>query len=75
MGFVASPPWARRALLAAKRLSEWHAPTLVQDTLADFIAEGHLARYIRKTRRTYGVRRRALLVALGRHLRRRPRAD
>ncbi|MBX6369488.1 MAG: PLP-dependent aminotransferase family protein [Rhodospirillales bacterium] len=67
IGFVVPPPWARRALLAAKQLGDWHAPSLVQDTLADFIAEGHLARHIRKIRRIYGERRLSLLAALVRH--------
>jgi GntR family transcriptional regulator/MocR family aminotransferase len=67
LGFVVAPAWARRALVAAKRLSDWHPPVLAQDTLAAFIAEGHLARHVRKMRRLYGERRAILEAALARH--------
>jgi GntR family transcriptional regulator/MocR family aminotransferase len=69
LGFVVSPPWARRALVRAKQLTDWHGAVLAQDTLAAFIAEGHLARHVRKMRRIYGARRAALLGALARHAR------
>jgi GntR family transcriptional regulator/MocR family aminotransferase len=67
LGFVVAPPWARGALVRAKQLTDWHGPVLAQDTLAAFIAEGHLARHVRKMRRVYGDRRAALLAALARH--------
>ena len=66
LGFVIAPPWAREALAAAKQLSDWHAPLMAQDTLAAFIAEGHLARHVRKMRRIYSERREVLQVALER---------
>jgi GntR family transcriptional regulator/MocR family aminotransferase len=66
LGFVVAPPWARPALVAAKRLVDWHPPVLAQDTLAAFIAEGHLARHVRKMRRIYGERRAVLKEALAR---------
>ena len=64
LGFVIAPPWARSALAAAKQLSDWHAPLVAQDTLAAFIAEGHLARHVRKMRGIYGERREMLEAAL-----------
>src|SRR5262249_51928163 len=67
LGFVVAPPWARHALVAVRHLSDWHSPVLAQDTLAAFIAEGHLARHIRKMRKIYGERHAALLRALARH--------
>ena len=67
LGFVVAPPWARPALIAAKRLVDWHPPVLAQDTLAAFIAEGHLARHVRKMRRIYGERRAVLRESLARH--------
>lgn len=67
LGFVVAPPWARGALVRAKQLTDWHGPVLAQDTLAAFIAEGHLARHVRKMRRVYGDRRAALLAALAGH--------
>jgi GntR family transcriptional regulator / MocR family aminotransferase len=67
LGFLVAPPWARSALVAAKQLTDWHGPVLAQDTLAAFIAEGHLARHVRKMRAIYGERRAALLRSLARH--------
>jgi len=67
LGFVVAPPWARAALVRARELADWHGPVLGQEALAAFIAEGHLARHIRKMRRLYGARRTALLEALARH--------
>jgi GntR family transcriptional regulator/MocR family aminotransferase len=58
------PPWARRALVAAKQCADWHCAVLEQATLAAFIAEGHLARHVRKMRRVYGGRHLALLTCL-----------
>lgn len=67
LGYVVTPPWARDALVAAKQATDWHCAVLSQDTLAAFIAEGHLVRHVRKMRRIYGERREALLEALARH--------
>jgi GntR family transcriptional regulator / MocR family aminotransferase len=67
LGFLVAPPWARSALVAAKQLTDWHGPVLAQDTLAAFIAEGHLARHVRRMRVIYGERRAALLRSLARH--------
>ncbi len=66
LGFVIAPPWARAALVAAKQAADWHAPVVGQDTLAAFIAEGHLARHVRKMRTVYGERRSILRGALER---------
>ena len=67
LGFVVTPPWARAALVRARELADWHGPVLGQEALAAFIAEGHLARHIRKMRKIYGARRTVLLDALARH--------
>jgi GntR family transcriptional regulator/MocR family aminotransferase len=67
LGFVAAPPWARHALAAAKRIADAHSPTVEQDTLAAFIAEGHLARHVRKMRKVYAERRIVLLDTIARH--------
>ncbi|HEY0879859.1 MAG TPA: PLP-dependent aminotransferase family protein [Zeimonas sp.] len=67
LGYVVAPPWARNALIAAKQAADWHCAVLPQDTLAAFIAAGHLARHVRKMRRVYGERREALLAGLARH--------
>jgi GntR family transcriptional regulator/MocR family aminotransferase len=44
------------------------APLMAQGALARFIAEGHLAAHLRRTRQLYAARRAALLAAAGRHL-------
>ena len=67
LGFMVMPVWAREALVAAKRFSDWHSPELEQETLAAYIAEGHLARHIRRMRKVYGQRHAALNAALTCH--------
>ena len=67
LGFVIAPPWARAALVGAKQLVDWNAPTAAQDTLSTFIAEGHLARHVRRMRSLYGERREILQRALERY--------
>jgi GntR family transcriptional regulator / MocR family aminotransferase len=67
LGYVVTPAWARRALVAAKQIADWHTPVVAQDTLAVFIAEGHLARHVRTMRRVYAERRMVLSEALTRH--------
>jgi len=64
LGFIVAPAWARSALVSAKQVADWHSALLAQDTLAWFIAEGHLAKHVRRMRNVYGRRRAALLEAL-----------
>lgn len=68
LGFVVAPEWAVPALIAAKQRMDWHGAALAQDTLALFIAEGHLARHLRKMRTIYAQRRQVLEAALARFL-------
>jgi GntR family transcriptional regulator/MocR family aminotransferase len=58
-GFVVAPDWAREALVDIKYSTDSHTDLVQQATLAAFIAEGHLARHIRRMRRIYSQRRRA----------------
>ena len=67
LGFILAPRWALPPLLAAKQLSQHENPRLEQDALAAFIAEGHLARHIRKMREVYRIKRAAITEALRRH--------
>lgn len=67
IGFVVAPPAARAALTAARELTDWHGPAIEQGTLAAFIAEGHLARHVRRMRRVYAERRGLLLAGLAQH--------
>jgi GntR family transcriptional regulator/MocR family aminotransferase len=67
LGFVVTPPWARRALTTAKQCADWHSPVLEQDTLASFISEGHMARHVRKMRKLYAERRELMVSELQAH--------
>jgi GntR family transcriptional regulator / MocR family aminotransferase len=64
LGFVVAPPWAHLALAAAKQAADGYCALLAQETLAAFIAEGHLARHVRRMRVVYAARRRVLLDGL-----------
>jgi GntR family transcriptional regulator/MocR family aminotransferase len=66
LGYIVSPPWARQALVAARQCSDWHSGVIEQDTLAAFIAEGHLVRHVRRMRGVYAARREVLLAGLQR---------
>jgi GntR family transcriptional regulator/MocR family aminotransferase len=68
MGFVITPAWARQALRLARQHADWHGNLQVQHTLASFIAEGHLARHVRRMRTVYGERRDRLLEGLDEQL-------
>lgn len=61
IGFIVAPPWAVEALAAARRRMDWHTPTLAQETLAAFMAQGHLARHVRRLRRVYAERRTSII--------------
>ena len=67
LGYVVTPAWARAALVQARRVADMHGNMLVQDTLASFIAEGHLARHVRRMQGVYAQRRAALLAGLEQH--------
>ena len=58
------PPALVVPFAAAKGLVDRGAPTLTQAAVADFIAEGHFERHLRRLRAAYGVRRAALEAAL-----------
>ncbi len=67
-GYVVAPPWATAALTTIKHVCDSHADATGQAVLAEFIADGHLARHARRMQRLYGERRRALLGGIVRHL-------
>lgn len=64
IGYIIAPGWAREALVAAKRLADPHGNDIVQSALASFIAEGDLARHVRRMQREYANRRSRILAAL-----------
>jgi GntR family transcriptional regulator/MocR family aminotransferase len=64
LGYVVLPSALLPAFLQAKELVDRGAPTLTQAAVADFIAEGHFERHLRRLRREYGQRRTVLVQAL-----------
>jgi GntR family transcriptional regulator/MocR family aminotransferase len=64
LGFIVAPSWAHAALGAVKQYTDWHCAVLMQETLAAFISEGHLARHVRRMRAIYADRRSVLLDGL-----------
>jgi GntR family transcriptional regulator/MocR family aminotransferase len=64
IGYIIAPPSLVTPVRRAKWLADRHSPVPEQAALADFIAEGHLERHIRRMRRIYGARRDALVESL-----------
>ena len=68
LGFLVAPQWALPALIAAKNASDWHCSSPIQMAVGEFIRDGHLARHIRRVRRTYLERRDHLVGLLERRI-------
>ncbi len=68
LGYIVLPPGFIEPFLQAKRIVDRGAPTLTQAAVADFIAEGHFQRHLRRLRRAYGRRRQVLIEELQRRL-------
>jgi GntR family transcriptional regulator/MocR family aminotransferase len=66
IGYVIAPQSLVARLRRAKWLADRHSSVPDQAALADFIAEGHLERHIRRMRRLYGRRRDVLVESLER---------
>lgn len=64
LGYLILPPLLVEPFLAVRRLLDFHLPILEQAALADFIAEGHFTRHLRRMRTLFAERRAALLKAL-----------
>lgn len=67
IGFMVAPRRMREALTSAREHSDWHGPAIEHATLAAFIAEGCLARHVRRMRKVYADRRTSLLGSLETH--------
>jgi GntR family transcriptional regulator/MocR family aminotransferase len=63
LGYLVVPPDLVRHFVAARCVVDFHAPVLEQMALADFIAEGHFARHLRRMRTLYAARAQALVAA------------
>ena len=68
IGWIVAPEPLVPSLLAAQAISDTGTATLEQLAFADFVAEGHLERHVRRSRRRNGARRRALIEAARREL-------
>ncbi|HEV7305964.1 PLP-dependent aminotransferase family protein [Ensifer sp.] len=64
LGYLVVPPPLRPAFAAAKQLIDRHSPVLEQEALSAMIVDGAYERHIRRSRRSNGRRREALLAAL-----------
>jgi GntR family transcriptional regulator / MocR family aminotransferase len=67
LGYLIVPPHLVQTFAHAKWMTDRHSPLLEQQVLADFIAEGHFERHIRRMRNIYEQRRRFAIESLTRH--------
>src|SRR5262249_3304745 len=63
LGYLIVPPDLVDAFTAARAAADRQTCTLTQAVVADFIAEGHFARHVRRMRTLYAERQEALLPA------------
>jgi GntR family transcriptional regulator/MocR family aminotransferase len=68
LGYLVVPAALIETFVSMRRLTDVESPTFMQAVLADFIAEGHFERHIRRMRVLYGERQEALLAAARRKL-------
>lgn len=68
LGYLVVPPNLVDSFAAARELVDRCSPTLEQAVLAEFMAEGHFARHVRRMRVLYAERQAALIEAAGREL-------
>ena len=64
LGFIVLPPAWVAPFAMARALSDRHAPGDPQAVLADFIAQGHLLRHLRRMRDLYQARQKVMIAAL-----------
>ncbi|WP_437968382.1 PLP-dependent aminotransferase family protein [Sorangium sp. So ce260] len=68
LGYLVVPEALVDAFVAAKALADVSSPSLEQAILAEFMAEGHFARHVRRMRVLYERRQAALVAAAEREL-------
>ena len=66
IGYLVLPDDLVAPFTRAKWLTDRHTPVLEQAALADFLADGHLDRHVRRMRRIYKARRDVLVDELAR---------
>jgi GntR family transcriptional regulator/MocR family aminotransferase len=67
VGYVIAPEHLRQRFVEAREALDIFSPTLYQLALAEFLADGHFGRHLRRMRPVYRERRDALLEGLDRH--------
>jgi GntR family transcriptional regulator / MocR family aminotransferase len=68
LGYVIAPPELVGGLVHAKAVSDRHSPAIDQAVVAEFLAQGHFARHVRRMRALYQERQAALIEAAAREL-------
>jgi GntR family transcriptional regulator/MocR family aminotransferase len=68
LGYLVVPPNLIEVFAAARALTDLHSPSLDQAVLAEFIAERHFARHVRRMRGIYEERQRILVEEVRRNL-------
>jgi GntR family transcriptional regulator/MocR family aminotransferase len=68
LGYMVVPDALVERVAALKSITSRHCPVLEQAVLAEFIAEGHFARHVRRMREVYAERLNVLLEEGGREL-------
>lgn len=61
LGFLVAPKDLIGVFITAKALRDWHLPQIDQAVLAEFIADGHFAKHLRKMRGIYQERQQILI--------------
>ncbi|MGH9883393.1 MAG: PLP-dependent aminotransferase family protein [Pyrinomonadaceae bacterium] len=56
IGYLVAPPDLVDAFVSGRVMTDLHSSTIPQAALADFIAEGHFARHLRRMRKLYAGR-------------------
>lgn len=64
LGYMVVPDELMALFVMAQRFLTTHPPLLEQMALADFLAEGHFARHLRRMHTCYAARREALMTAI-----------
>jgi GntR family transcriptional regulator/MocR family aminotransferase len=68
LGYLVLPPDLVEPFVRARAVADRHSPSVDQAALADFMAEGHFDRHIRRMRMLYADRQAALIDAVTRRL-------
>lgn len=68
LGCAVVPPDLAEIFTSARALTDLHSPLIDQSVLAEFIAEGHFTRHIRRMRKLYAERQQILIEEIEKHL-------